>query len=121
LADTGYWIALLNPRDDLHEKASAISRDYFPDQIVTREMVLAEFLNSFSDHGARLRQAAAKAVASLRDRSQIAVVPQTSRLFETALKRYQNMADKSWSLTDWNGKSEQRRYDCRTGTYRVAV
>lgn len=99
-ADTGYWIALLNPRDDLHKKASAISRDYSPDQIVTSEMVLTEFLNSFSDHGPRLRQAAAKAVASLRETSQIAILPQTSRLFERALKRYQDMADKSWSLTD---------------------
>jgi uncharacterized protein len=48
-ADTGYWIALLNPRDDLHQKASATSRDYTPNQIVTSEMVLTEFLNSFSD------------------------------------------------------------------------
>ena len=99
-ADTGYWIALLNPRDDLHQKASATSRDYSPNQIVTSEMVLTEFLNSFSDYGPRLRQAAAKAVASLRDTSQIAIVPQTSQLFEEALKRYRDMPDKSWSLTD---------------------
>ena len=26
-ADTGYWIALVNPRDDLHDKASEIPRD----------------------------------------------------------------------------------------------
>lgn len=38
-ADTGYWIALLNPRDDLHQKAYATSRDYSPNQIVTSEMV----------------------------------------------------------------------------------
>jgi predicted nucleic acid-binding protein len=50
-ADTGYWIALLNPRDDLHQKASATSRDYTLNQIVTSEMVLTEFLNSFSDYG----------------------------------------------------------------------
>jgi uncharacterized protein len=34
-ADTGYWIALLNPHDDLHPKASASSREYNPSQIVT--------------------------------------------------------------------------------------
>src|SRR5438105_60972 len=99
-ADTGYWIALLNPRDDLHQTASAISQDYSADQIVTSEMVLTEFLNSFSDYGPRLRQAAAEAVVSLRETSQIAIIPQTSRLFESALKRYHDMADKSWSLTD---------------------
>ncbi|MEQ1354212.1 MAG: PIN domain-containing protein, partial [Candidatus Acidiferrum sp.] len=99
-ADTGYWIALLNPRDDLHQKASATSRDYSPSQIVTSEMVLTEFLNSFSDYGPRLRQAAARAVASLRENSPIVIVAQTSELFEKALKRYEEMTDKSWSLTD---------------------
>jgi predicted nucleic acid-binding protein len=99
-ADTGYWIALLNPRDDLHEKAAATSREYGPSRIVTSEMVLTEFLNSFSDYGPRLRQAAARAVASLRNTPQIVIVPQTSPPFEKALKRYQDMADKSWSLTD---------------------
>jgi predicted nucleic acid-binding protein len=48
-ADIGYWIALLNPRDDLHQSAFAISREYSPNQIVTSEMVLTEFLDSFSD------------------------------------------------------------------------
>ena len=99
-ADTGYWIALLNPRDDLHQIASSISREYDPSRIVTSEMVLTEFLNSFSDYGPRLRQAAAKAVAYLRETSQVVIVPQSSQLFEKALKRYQDMADKSWSLTD---------------------
>jgi predicted nucleic acid-binding protein len=99
-ADTGYWIALLNPRDDLHQKAAATSREYSPDQIVTSEMVLTEFLNSFSDYGPRPRQAAAKAVASLRNTPQVVIAPQTSQLFEKALKRYLDIADKSWSLTD---------------------
>jgi predicted nucleic acid-binding protein len=99
-ADTGYWIALLNPRDDLHQKASATSREYSSNEIVTSEMVLTEFLNSFSDYGPRLRQVAAKAVTSLRNTSQIVIVPQTGLLFEKALKRYQDMVDKSWSLTD---------------------
>jgi uncharacterized protein len=99
-ADTGYWIALLNPRDNLHQKASTVAHDYSLDQIVTSEMVLAEFLNSFSDSGATLRQTAAKAVSTLRIASQIVIFPQTSQLFERALKRYRDMADKSWSLTD---------------------
>lgn len=51
-ADTGHWIALLNPRDDLHHKATAVARDHGLGQIVTSEMVLTEFLNSFSDYRA---------------------------------------------------------------------
>ncbi|MBT9330446.1 type II toxin-antitoxin system VapC family toxin [Paracidobacterium acidisoli] len=98
-ADTGYWIALLNARDELHQKASAVSRDIVPDQIVTSEMILTEFLNSFSDYGIHLRQAAAKAVESLRQ-SKVRIFPQTPQLFANALHQYQLMADKSWSLTD---------------------
>lgn len=98
-ADTGYWIALLNSRDELHHKASSVSHDFGLDQIVTSEMVLTEFLNSFSDYGSHLRQAAAKAVDTLRS-SKVVILPQTSQLFANALRRYQAMADKDWSLTD---------------------
>jgi len=35
-ADTGYWIALLNPRDELHDKALQVSRDLAPLQIRLR-------------------------------------------------------------------------------------
>jgi len=99
-ADTSYWIALLNPRDELHQTASTTSRDYSPGQIVTSEMVLTGFLNSFSDYGPRLRQAAATAVGALREASEIVIFPQTTQLFEKALQRYRDMADKNWSLTD---------------------
>jgi predicted nucleic acid-binding protein len=99
-ADTGYWIALLNPRDDLHRKATAALHEFGLTQIVTSEMVLTEFLNSFSESGPRLRQAAVKAVESLRGTPSVVIVPQTSLLFEKGLKRYHDMADKSWSLTD---------------------
>jgi uncharacterized protein len=37
---------------------------------------------------------------SLRSAAQIVIFPQTSQLFDQALKRYQNSSDKSWSLTD---------------------
>jgi len=59
-ADTGYWIALLSTRDSLHPKAIAESRGMHRHQIITSEMVLTEFLNSFSEMGPHLRQAAAK-------------------------------------------------------------
>lgn len=48
-ADTGYWIALLNPQDDLHAIATHLSKPLDPDHIVTSEGVLTEVLNDFSD------------------------------------------------------------------------
>lgn len=57
-ADTGYWIALLNPRDELHTKAKAVSISLGSLQIITSELVLSELLNSFAARGVHLRQAA---------------------------------------------------------------
>lgn len=93
-ADSNYWVALLNPRDVLHNQAEALSRQFDFSQMVTSEMVLAELLNSCSNAGARLRQTAAEAVKSLRDSSEAKIVPQTSVLFERALERYRAMSDK---------------------------
>jgi predicted nucleic acid-binding protein len=99
-ADTSYWIALLNPRDELHIKAVAAAQNYSEDQVVTSEMVLVEFLNGFSDHGPRLREAASQAVKTLRSSLHVSVIPQTSDQFERALRRYRDVVDKDWSLTD---------------------
>ncbi len=57
-ADTGYWIALLNPRDELHAKARAVSAFLGRVRLTTSEMVLTELLNSFANRGMHLRQAA---------------------------------------------------------------
>lgn len=99
-ADTGYWVGLLNPRDVLHQKALALSREFDLSQIVTSEMVLTELLNSCSSSGVHLRQAAALTVESLRGSSKARIVPQTTELFGRALQLYQAMLDKSWGLTD---------------------
>ncbi len=99
-ADTSYWIALLNPRDELHETALAASRSNSFEQILTSEMVLAEFLNSFSDRGTVLRRAAVKVVEALRSNRAVVIVPQSAEQFEQSLRRYKSMADKSWSFTD---------------------
>jgi predicted nucleic acid-binding protein len=99
-ADTSYWIALLNPHDELHGRAVAVARSCADDQIVTTEMVLTELLNGFSDRGPRLRLAATKAVNTLRSTPNVTVIPQTSDQFQRALARYEERIDKDWSLTD---------------------
>ena len=99
-ADAGYWIGLFSVRDHLHRKAVATSQQFNQNQITTSEMVLAEVLNNFSDSGAYLRNAAARAIASLRSSHEVLIVPQTSELFARAFERYRATRDKGWSLTD---------------------
>jgi len=46
-ADTCYWIALLNPRDQTHDIAIRVSKGLRAHRIVTTDEVLTEFLNYF--------------------------------------------------------------------------
>ncbi|MGB0563368.1 MAG: hypothetical protein ACPGVO_16420 [Spirulinaceae cyanobacterium] len=57
-ADTGYWIALLDPQDTLHPKAIQCSTSLVQATVYTSEMVLSEFLNHFAKRGVFLGRAA---------------------------------------------------------------
>ena len=47
-ADSGYWIAMFNPVDSLHEKAETVTARLGIFRIMTTQMVLVEFLNFMS-------------------------------------------------------------------------
>lgn len=97
-ADTGYWYALLNPKDQLHSKALSVSKTLGQVRIVTSEMVLDELLASLA--APLFRDTAVKAVNSVLANPNVEVVPQTSLQFREAFDLYKNRMDKEWSLTD---------------------
>ncbi|ARV61915.1 nucleic acid-binding protein [Nostocales cyanobacterium HT-58-2] len=99
-ADTGYWVALLNPHDDLHDKALNLSKSVQPAYIVTTEMVLVEVLNDFSARGEYFRQIAVNLIRSLYQHPNTTIIPQTSVQFQSALTLYEQRPDKEWSQTD---------------------
>ena len=100
LADTSYWIALLNPNDGLNKRARAFSEQSDPFQIVTTEMVLAELLTHVSKWGGHLRKLTVAMILALRARPDVEIVPQTSDQFQAALELYASRLDKRSSLTD---------------------
>jgi uncharacterized protein len=99
-ADAGYWIALFNPRDQLHTKALTISHTLQGRTIITSQMVLTEFLNHYAALGEPFRQRAVQVVRSLQDDSDVEIVPQTEAQFTAALTLYAQRPDKEWGLTD---------------------
>ena len=99
-ADTGYWVALFNPRDQLHDKAVAVTRELGDCRKVTTEMVLVEFLNFVSGEGQYLRRLAGKRVKELISNPEVEVVAQTSSQFQAAVDRYLSRLDHSWSVVD---------------------
>jgi uncharacterized protein len=99
-ADAGYWIALFNPRDQLHAKAISVSTTLQGRSIVTSQMVLTEFLNHYAALGQPFRQRAVQVVRSLQDNVDVEVIPQTDAQFAAALTLYAQRPDKEWGITD---------------------
>ncbi|MGB0564585.1 MAG: type II toxin-antitoxin system VapC family toxin [Spirulinaceae cyanobacterium] len=98
--DTGYWIALIAPDDDLHERTLQIADQISPAQFVTTELVLNELLNAFSRRGTKLRQAAVNLIDSLLEDDTVEIIPQSTQLFNAALTLYRQRPDQAWSHTD---------------------
>ena len=118
-ADSGYWLALLDPQDALHARALSLSLRYEEREIVTTQMVLVEMLTGLSRRGPYRRASAARYARYLLNDSGIEVVPQTDEQFRVSLERYAYRPDQRWSLTDCasflvmeeRGMSEALAYD----------
>lgn len=101
-ADTGYWIAIIDQQDVLHQKAITLAMEVGDAGagIITSEMVLVEVLTYFAKHGPYWRAVAVGMMAQAMKDPSITVVPQTSRQFRAALDFYTQRPDKQWSPTD---------------------
>lgn len=99
-ADTHYWLALANPRDQWHEPAKRAKAALGTALLVTTDEVLGEFLTGMSRGGPELRQAAVAMVRKILANPNIRVLPQTRDSFLRALKRYEARRDKAYSLAD---------------------
>ena len=99
-ADAGYWIALLNPNDQLYRKTLSVTAEIAGLRIVTSEMVLVEFLNGVARLGNAVRLQAADTRQRLSANPNIDVVPQTSAQLAAATRLYADRPDQRWSVTD---------------------
>lgn len=99
-ADTGYFIANLNDRDHLRERAKTVATDLGLFSTVTTQMVVAEVLNYVSRGGDHLRSLAVDMVRDLKARPDIEIVQQTDAQFRAGVERYAARPDQTWSPTD---------------------
>jgi predicted nucleic acid-binding protein len=97
--DTFYWIARINPRDQWHAKARALSSSLKDTHLITTDAVLIELLNYFSDYGPELRKAVALIVRRIADDLTIDVV-EAHPWFEEGLELFESRLDKGYSMTD---------------------
>ena len=99
-ADTFYWVAIANPRDQWHESARRVSQSLEQTRLVTTDEVLVEFLTLLSSYGTELRNTAVRLTRSILSNPNVQVVPQTRISFLSGLALYEGRPDKEYSLTD---------------------
>ena len=95
--DTGYFIALLNSRDELHARALHWSES-LSDSFVVTEHVLWETINFFSQPADRPKALAL--MDHLDAETAVEIVPASPVLFRAGLNLHRERVDKHWSLTD---------------------
>ena len=99
-ADTFYWIAFLNPRDDWHQAALHYARQYPNVSLITTDGVLDEVLNYASTRGTLMRQKALALCTRIMRKQNISIIAYTPELRQLGFALYKQRADKAYSLTD---------------------
>jgi hypothetical protein len=96
-ADTYYFFAILNPRDDAHVAATEYNA-VLNRPLVTTPWVLTEVADGLATNQSR------PLFGTLLDRlggdARVTIVPPTQELFERGTALYRERSDKTWSLTD---------------------
>ena len=99
-ADTFYWIALSNPRDQWHQRVLAFQTALATYRLYTTDEVLIEFLTFYSEGAPPLRRRAALFARNILANPFITVLPQTRTSFLEGLSLYEARLDKGYSITD---------------------
>lgn len=96
-ADTFYFFALLNPRDEAHLDAIRITAN-LNRPIVTTAWVLTELADGLAATSSRFLFA--RFLTKIQAENRTTIVPPSQSLFEQAAQLYDSRSDKQWSLTD---------------------
>ena len=97
LVDTGFFLALAQPTDDLHARALAWAEHLSEDLLVT-EYVLWEVINNLSRPNDRPR--AYRIFELVSTGANFSILVASPELFAAGLKLHRERPDKHWSLTD---------------------
>ena len=115
-ADTFFFFALLNNRDEAHSRALEFSRGFYG-EIVTTSWVIMELADGMAGT-VFLRRSFLQFWNSIRSSSSFKLIPFSQRLFEEGLQLFEQRQDKEWTLTDcisFAVMSELRLQDALTG------
>jgi len=96
-ADSFYYLAISNPKDDAHERAREFSAEY-DGRIVTTAWALTEVADGFA--APRLRSLFTRLLAQIEADPKTTIIGPSQLLFRQGIELYSRRPDKEWSLTD---------------------
>ena len=95
--DTLFVVALINPRDQYHAKATELAAKYEDHSFLISDAVLLEIGNGLARN---YKEEAIKVIEGFFDSEEVEIVRLTSELFERAFELYKKYKDKDWGLID---------------------
>ena len=107
-ADAAYYLALLNVRDELHDRAVAVTPG-LSGRLLTTTWVLTEVADALSQP--MFRSTVVELIETLRRDPLVRVVPASQELFDRGLELFAHRSDKDWSLTDCISCVVMQQYD----------
>jgi predicted nucleic acid-binding protein len=112
-ADTFYWAAMLNARDQWHQEVKQFNRSLRVVRLVTTDEVITEFLNFFSGFETVIKQGAAQRAKLLLASPMAQVIPQSRVIFWAGLRLYEQRLDKGFSLTGCISMETMKSFNIR--------
>lgn len=95
--DTLFIVALINPRDQYHAKATALAAKYENHSFLVTDAVLLEIGNGLARN---YKQEAIEVIEGFFDSEEVEVIRLTPELFERAFALYRKYKDKDRGLID---------------------
>jgi uncharacterized protein len=99
-ADSVYWIALINPRDQWRPAAFDASQKLGSATIYTTDEVLIETVNHFAEAGDHFRKLVSREIQRILLAPEISILDATHENFLNGLDMFRNRPDKGYSVTD---------------------
>ena len=94
---TLFIIALINPRDQYHAKATEIAAKYENHLFLVSDAVLLEIGNGLARN---YKEEAIEVIEGFFDSEEVEIVRLTPELFERAFELYKKYKDKEWGMID---------------------
>lgn len=106
--DTLFIVALINKRDQYHQKALELSEEYENYPLITTDAVFLEVGNALSNN---YKNEAVELMESFLESDDVEVIRLNPDLFDEALSLYKKHEDKSWGLVDCISFVVMKKYE----------